>query len=141
MPSGGAPSGGGRPAAAIPAGTAASKPANATQAPPTDPAAVVNAVGTWTYTIESPRGGGGTLTLRKEGDTYSGVVVSSTNNRETPLSSVVVNGNELTYTYDMAFGPNTTTIQVKSIITGDEMTGTMTLGQFGSFPVKGKRNP
>lgn len=139
---GGAPSGGGRPAAAIPAGAAvASKPATTTQAPPADPAAVVNAVGTWTYTIESPRGGGGTLTLRKEGNAYSGVVISSTNNKEVPLSTVVVNGNELTYTYDMAFGPNTTTIQVKSIITGDEMAGTMTLGQFGSFPVKAKRNP
>lgn len=101
----------------------------------------MNAAGSWAYTIESPRGGSGTLTIRKEGEKYSGVILSSTNNREVPLTSVVVNGNELTYTYDMAFGPNTTTIQVKSIITGDAMAGTMTLGQFGSFPVKAKRNP
>jgi hypothetical protein len=101
----------------------------------------VNAAGSWAYTIESPRGGGGTLTIRKEGEKYSGVILSSTTNREVPLTSVVVNGNEITYSYDMAFGPNTTTIQVKSIITGDEMAGTMTLGQFGSFPVKAKRNP
>lgn len=139
MAQGGAPMGGGqRPAVAAPAGAAAARPA---QTPPANPAAVVNAAGTWTYTIESPRGGGGTLTLRKEGDKYSGVIVSSTTNREVPLTSVSVNGNELTYTYDMTFGPNTTTIQVKSIITGDEMTGTMSLGQFGTYPVKAKRNP
>ncbi len=126
------------PAAGAAAGTAAARPATTT---PVDPAAVVAAEGTWTYTIESPQGGGGTLTIKKDGDKYTGVIVSSRTNREAPLSTVTLNGNELTYTYDMSFGPNTTTIQVKSIISGDEMTGTMALGQFGTFPVKAKRAP
>jgi outer membrane receptor protein involved in Fe transport len=136
------PAGGARPTGAAPAAAAAgTRPATTAQTPPADPAAVVKAEGVWTYTIESPQGGGGTVTIRKEGDKYTGVIVSSRTNREAPLSSVTLNGNELTYTYDMTFGPNTTTIQVKSIVTGDDMAGTMTLGNFGSFPVKAKRNP
>lgn len=138
---GAAPAGGGaRPAVVAPAaGAAANKPANT---PPADPTAVVKPEGTWAYTVESPQGAsGGTVTIRKEGDKFTGVIVSSRNNREVPLSSVTLNGNELTYTYDMSFGPNTTTIQVKSIITGDEMTGTMAFGSFGGAPLKAKRNP
>jgi len=128
-----------RPAAAAPvAVAAASRPATAT---PADPTAIVQPEGTWTYTVESPQGGGGTLTIKKDGDKYTGVIVSSRTNREIPLSSVNLNGNELIYTYDMSFGPNTTTIEVKSIISGDEMTGMVALGQFGSYPVKAKRVP
>lgn len=145
MGMGAASGGGARPAGAVPAAGAAAagtRPTAAPQTPPADPAAVVKADGVWTYTVESAQGAsGGTLTLKKEGDKYSGVVVSSRMNREIPLTSVTVNGNELTYTYELAFGPNTTTVQVKSIITGDEMAGTMTIGQFGAVPLKAKRNP
>jgi len=139
---GGAPAGGGaRPTVTAPAGGAATARPGTAQTPPANPNAVVKPEGTWTYTLESPQGGGGTLTIKKEGDKYSGVVVSSRMNREIPLSNVSVNGNELTYAYDLSMGPNTVTIQVKSIITGDEMAGTMAFGSFGSFPMKGKRNP
>ncbi len=103
-----------------------------------DPNAKVVAEGNWTYTVESPQGGGGTLTIKKEGDAYSGTMISSRNNRETPLKTVTVNGNEITYTYEVNFGGNTSVVTVKNIIEGDAMTGTMTM-QFGSFPVKAKR--
>jgi hypothetical protein len=137
-----APAGGGqRPATAVAPAMATSKPGTSAPTAPTDPTAVVDPEGTWSYTVESPQGGGGTLRLKKDGDKYTGVIVSSRNNKEVPLTSVTLAGNELTYTYEMSFGPNTTTIVVKSIVEGDVMTGTMTLGQFGSFPVKAKRAP
>ncbi len=41
-------------------------------APKADPTAVVDPVGTWTYTVESPQGGGGTIVIKKEGEAYSG---------------------------------------------------------------------
>ncbi len=140
-PAGGGGGGGARPAAVAPAAGAGGRPATAPATPPADPAAVVKAEGSWNYTVESPQGGGGTLNIRKEGDKYVGTVMSKTMGREIPLSSVAVNGNELTYTYDLTMGPNTLTVQVKSIITGDEMAGTMAFGTYASFPVKAKRNP
>lgn len=109
-----------------------------TVTPAADPNAVVNAEGRWTYTVESPQGASGTLTIKKTGDTYSGSIINSRNNRETVLKSVTVTGNELNYSYDVSFGGNTSTISVKSIIDGDSMKGTMTSG-FGSFPMSAKR--
>lgn len=105
-----------------------------------DPTAVVDATGTWAYSIESPQGAnGGTLKITKEGDSYAGTIINSRMQKETPIKDVQVNGNELSFNYETSFGPNTNTITVKGVITGDEFAGVMTVGQFGSFPMKAKR--
>ncbi|MEK6782573.1 MAG: TonB-dependent receptor [Bacteroidota bacterium] len=104
-----------------------------------DPTVSVNAVGTWAYTIESPRGGVGNLTIKKDGKKYSGILVNTSANRETQLKTVAVNGNELSFSYETNFGGNTSEIVVKGIISGDQFTGTMQMGQFGSFPFIAKR--
>ena len=129
---GAAQGGGQRPAA----------PAQTTPAPalpPADTAAVVNVEGTWNYTIESPQGGEGTLILKKEGDKYTGTINNKRFNRENPLSQVAVNGNEITFSYEAGFGGNAMTISVKAIVTGDTLSGNMTVGQFGTFPMNGKK--
>jgi outer membrane receptor protein involved in Fe transport len=102
--------------------------------------AVVVAEGTWTYTIESPQGGGGTLKITKQDETYSGVIINSRNNREVALKTVTVNGNELSFTYENSFGPNTMVVSAKGIITGDQFTGTIAIGQFGTFPIAARRS-
>ncbi len=104
-----------------------------------DPTAIVVAVGKWTYTVESPQGGGGTLNITKNGEVYSGTIINSRNNRETPLTSVTLNGNELNFSYEMNFGGNAAVITGKAIIEGDTLNGSTTVGQFGSFPLKGTR--
>ncbi|MBX2898115.1 MAG: TonB-dependent receptor [Cyclobacteriaceae bacterium] len=107
---------------------------------PIDSAAVVVAEGSWEYTVESPQGAnGGKLNLTKEGDGYSGVIVNARFNRETPIKDVKVTGNELSFAYEVNFGGNTATVLVKGIISGDQFTGTMTMGQFGAFPMTAKR--
>ncbi|MBX2915094.1 MAG: TonB-dependent receptor [Cyclobacteriaceae bacterium] len=120
-----------------PAGTLQQKPI---ESAPIDSAAVVVAEGNWEYTIESPQGAnGGTLKITKEGDAYSGVIINARFNRETPIKDVKVTGNELSFTYEVSFGGNTSNILVKGIITGDQFAGSMTMGQFGSFPMTAKR--
>jgi outer membrane receptor protein involved in Fe transport len=104
-----------------------------------DPNAVVVADGTWNYTVESPQGGGGKLIIKKEGETYTGSVISSRNNRETALNTITVKGNELNVAYDVNFGGNTATITIKAIIEGDSMSGSTSVGQFGTFPLKATR--
>jgi outer membrane cobalamin receptor len=113
--------------------------APAAKLPAADTTVTVNAEGTWTYTIESPQGGEGTLTLKKEGDKYTGTINNKRFNRETPLSVVAVNGNELTFSYEMNMGGNPMSISVKAIVTGDAFAGNMTVGQFGTFPINGKK--
>lgn len=105
-----------------------------------DPTAVVEVAGTWQYSVESPQGAnGGILKINKDGDAYTGVIINARFNRETPLKNVKVNGNELSFSYEVSFGGNTNEIIVKGVVTGDQFTGTMTMGQFGAMPMTAKR--
>jgi hypothetical protein len=115
-------------------------PAVNNNAPKADPTAVVEAAGTWTYTVESPQGGGGTIMIKKDGEVYSGTLTNNRFNRENELKSVTVNGNEITFGYETNFGGNTNVVTVKATIAGDTMSGTMSVGQFGTFPINAKRN-
>lgn len=104
-----------------------------------DPTIQVDPTGTWAYTIESPQGGSGTLLLKKEGDQLSGIIVNNRNNKETTLNNIELVGNGLTFDYEASFGPNTNTVNVVLVIKEDSMEGTMSIGSFGSFPMKGTR--
>ncbi len=104
-----------------------------------DASKVVNAAGTWTYTVESPQGGGGKLLIKKDGDKYSGTITSTRSNKETALSSVTVNGNEINISYEVSFGGNTMNFTIKGTIKEDELNGNMSVGQFGTFPINAKR--
>jgi outer membrane receptor protein involved in Fe transport len=116
------------------------KPAGNVKAVPTDPTAVVKAEGKWSYTIESPQGGEGILTIKKEGDGYSGSITNTRFKTETTLSAVKVSGNELSFQYEITRPDgNQMSIQVTSIVTGGALAGEMSVGQFGSFPIKATR--
>ncbi len=105
-----------------------------------DPTAIVDAAGTWAYTIESPQGAnGGTLKINKEGEAYAGTIINSRMKSETALKNVLVTGNELTFSYEASFGPNTSEVTVKGVITNGEFAGSMSVGQFGAFPMKAKK--
>ncbi|PZR38459.1 MAG: TonB-dependent receptor [Azospira oryzae] len=135
---GGMQQGGGRSGAAMGGNRPGAATVN-TKVAAVDPAAVVNAEGTWTYTLDSPQGGAGKIVIRKEGDKFTGTITNNRSSKETPLSSVTLNGNEITMAYEVSFGGNTMNVSVKGTITGDELNGNMSVGQFGSFPINGKR--
>ncbi|HEX8060308.1 MAG TPA: TonB-dependent receptor, partial [Cyclobacteriaceae bacterium] len=139
--SGGAAGGnrGGAPGAQRPAGQQQQAPAGNGNAAKADPTVVVDPVGTWSYTVDSPQGGGGTIVIRKEGDVYAGTMTNNRFNRENPLKSVTMNGNEITFGYENSFNGNTNTVTVKATIANDTMSGMMSVGQFGSFPISASR--
>ena len=143
---GGGQSGGGAPQGQRGAGnrqqrgnTQQTKAATEISLPEADPAAEVNVVGTWNYTVESPQGGEGELVIKRENDMYTGYITNKRFNNETPLSSVTVNGNELIFNYTVNRQGNEVATKVRSIITGDELTGEMTVGEVGRFPIKATR--
>jgi outer membrane receptor protein involved in Fe transport len=118
----------------------AGQKSNAAKTPPADPTAVVKADGTWNYTVESPQGGEGAIVINKEGEVYGGTISNKRFNSTTQLSSVKVNGNELSFEYEVTRQDgNKMVTQVKAIITGDTLSGNMSVGQFGTFPVKATR--
>jgi outer membrane receptor protein involved in Fe transport len=127
---GGQRSGGFTPGAGAAAGAAATK---APALPPADVTKTVDATGTWNYKVESPQGGEGTIVILKDGDKYTGTITSRRGTSQ--LSEVKVNGNELTFHYDFNTPNGAMTMQVKSIIEDTKMTGNITVGQFGTFPL------
>ncbi len=137
---GGGNSGGGQ----APQRSGGYSPQASTQKPivlaPVDTAAVVMPEGTWDYTVESSQGGSGVITIVKEGDTLTGKIKNNQFNSENNLSSVSLNGNELSFSYEVPMGGSTMVIQVKSIITDDDLSGSMAVGQFGTYPIKAKRS-
>lgn len=137
MAQGGGFGGGGRGGA--PAGRPATAPVAAAPAVKADPTAVVKAEGVWDYTVQSPQGGEGKITIEKKEGQYTGTITSTRGNRTTPLENVKVVGNQLTFSYTLSFGGNSVVIGVKAAITGDVLAGTMVLGQFGEFPINAKR--
>lgn len=134
MPQGGG--GGGRGQAPATTVVPTATPAN-TNAPKDTVA--YEAAGTWNYTIESPQGGMGTLTIKKEGNVYSGIIANNRSKRETPIKDVVYKDNQLSFSYEVSFGGNTAVIAVKGSITKDQFTGTMSVGSFGAFPMNATR--
>jgi hypothetical protein len=117
------------------------RPATAQPATPKSPDAVIyEAAGTWTYTIDSPQGGGGTIVIKKENGMYSGTIKTERMKEETKFTSITVNGNDVAMAYTVNFGGNTVPVDIKGTINDNEMNGTMSLGQFRSFNLVGKRS-
>jgi outer membrane receptor protein involved in Fe transport len=137
---GGAPQGGGGGGRSqTPAGGFQNKPAATVATPAKTDTVAYEAAGTWSYTVDSPQGGMGTFKIKKESDKYSGTIMSNRSTREMPIKEITYKQNELTLVYEVSFGGNTANIVMKGTVNKDQFTGTLTVGQFGSFPVNATR--
>lgn len=137
-PQGGNGQGGGRQRGATPAKQNTRPAAQAT--PRSDDGTLHNAAGTWTYTIDSPQGGGGTIILTRNGEQYGGTIRRDRAPAEVALQDVRVSGNDITFSYPASFGGNTISVKVKGSISKDAMLGTMTMGEMRTFNLTGKRS-
>jgi hypothetical protein len=117
------------------------KPADAKSTSSADSTAKpVDATGVWNYSVETQMGTTtGKITIKKEGNVYSGTIFSSRTNKETPFTSVKVIGNELTASYTSNFGGNEVQITITGPINGDVFDGTMNFGTMRSIPLKAER--
>ena len=105
-----------------------------------DSTAVVRPEGNWQYTIESPQGGEGVLSISKNGDSYAGTITNKRFNSTTELKSILVKGNELSFDYEVPGpGGNIMPVSVKAVIKEAAFNGSVAVGQFGTFPIKAKR--
>jgi hypothetical protein len=76
------------------------------------------------------------LTVEVDGDTFSGSNSGPMGNQE--ITGGTVDGNTITWSSNITV-PMPMTLDCKVTIEGDEVTGTVTAGMFGSFPMTGKR--
>jgi hypothetical protein len=98
--------------------------------------------GTWSYSTETPQGTStGKVRIKNEGGNYTGTITSAMTNQETALKSVSVDGNTLNFTFGFNAGGSELTIEASVKIDGNEFEGNMSVGQFGSFPMRGTKDP
>lgn len=98
--------------------------------------------GKWSYTTETPQGNStGVINIKNEAGTYSGTITNSMSDRETELKSIMVDGNVLSFSFGFDAGGGSMTIDVNLTIDGTDFEGTMSVGQYGSFPMKGSKDP
>jgi imidazolonepropionase-like amidohydrolase len=98
--------------------------------------------GTWSYTTDTPQGAGtGKLIIKEDRGNYSGTITNSFSGKETEIKSVSLDGSSLTFSFTIDMGGNPMNISVNVSIDGDSFDGTMTVGTYGSFPIKGTKDP
>ncbi len=98
--------------------------------------------GTWSTITQSPQGNTeGKLTIKKDGSNYTGVLSGGRTPAPIDIKDVSLDGETLTFNYTLSFGGNSIKVEVEVTIDGDSFKGTSSVGQFGSFPTEGTKDP
>ena len=93
--------------------------------------------GNWTCTVSSPMGPQTlTLAVQSAGDTFTGNASGQLGTIE--LENGRVDGETLTWKMGIKV-PMPMSLDGKATVAGDSLTGTVTAGAFGSWPITGQR--
>jgi hypothetical protein len=93
-------------------------------------------------TTETPQGkNDGKVTFKKDGTDYSGTISGGRLPNDIALDVVELNGNNLRFTYTVTFGGQTMSVECSGTIEGESFSGTASIGQYGSFPMEGTKDP
>jgi len=93
--------------------------------------------GTWNVVVKSPMGDQpSTLTLKADGGTLTGTASAQGNTN--PIANGKVDGDTISWSNSITT-PFPMTLEFTGKVAGDDLTGTVKAGSFGSFPFSGKR--
>lgn len=98
--------------------------------------------GSWSYTMTIPgEEQTGTITITNEDGELSGTMVSDQDDEqeEIELENMSIDGDEVSFEIEINDGAITATFDIK--VDEDTFEGTVAVGEFGSFPVKGEKDP
>lgn len=102
--------------------------------------ATVDPSGTWTYSFEAAGNTmSGTMTIKKDGDSYSGKMTSPMTGQEGEMESFSINGNEIAFSVSVNAQGQSITVDYEMTVDGDAMDGKVTAGQYGTFDVSAQR--
>jgi len=98
---------------------------------------MANIDGSWDTVTKSPMGEQkATLTIQSSGDTFTGQYSGAMGT--TDVKNGKVDGDTLTFSLDITV-PMPMTLTGEATVEGDTLTGQVTAGAFGSFPMTGTR--
>ena len=93
--------------------------------------------GNWDTLVKSPMGDQkAVLSIVSSGDTFSGTYSGAMGNTE--IKDGKIDGDKLTWKIDITV-PMPMTLDGEATVDGDTITGTLTAGAFGAFPLSGTR--
>ena len=94
--------------------------------------------GNWNLVVSTPMGERrATLSLKADGDTLTGSQMADGNTAE--IFDGTVNGNQLSWKVSIS-DPMPLTLEFNGIVDGNEVTGSVMLGNFGSSSFSGTRS-
>jgi hypothetical protein len=98
------------------------------------------AAGTWQVTTNSPQGTvTGTLTVNATADGFDGTM--STDMGSGPVSNGEVSGTRISWTFVLNVQGQRIELRYAGELSGDRISGTVTAGEFGSFPFTAQKRP
>jgi hypothetical protein len=98
----------------------------------------VTADGNWSLVVSTPMGERrATLSLKADGGALTGSQMADGNTAE--IFDGTVNGNQLSWKVSIS-DPMPLTLEFNGTVDGDEVTGSVTLGNFGSSSFSGTRS-
>jgi imidazolonepropionase-like amidohydrolase len=113
---------------------------------PKGDAGTVSIEGTWDYTSDTPAGSSsGTLTFEKSGETYKGAITyddpAGNGKTSSPMNNITLSGSTLSFSFDVAAGGMSLVVTVSGEINEDRFDGSMSLAEYGSFPLNATKKP
>ena len=98
---------------------------------------MANVDGSWNTVTQSPMGNQqAVLTVQSSGDSFTGTFNGAMGSTE--VKDGKVDGDRLTWAIDITV-PMPMTLTAEATVDGDKLSGTVTAGAFGSFPITGTR--
>ncbi|WP_232826681.1 amidohydrolase family protein [Cognataquiflexum aquatile] len=102
--------------------------------------------GFWEYTSDTPAGSSsGTLEIKKEGDSYKGTITydnpAGGGQASSEMKNINLSGSNLTFSFDVAAGGMSLVVNVSGEVSGDQISGNLSLAEYGSFPMNATKKP
>ncbi len=106
----------------------------------------VDLSGKWEYETESPAGSSeGSMEISKDGDDYSGTITyddpAGSGPATAPISNFNLEGNSVSFSFGVVAEGMNIEVTVTGVLDGNTIEGTMSVGEYGSFPFEATRNP
>lgn len=98
--------------------------------------------GAWSFTAHTPQGIDLKVVFKKSADNqWSGSVSENRLPKPAGLNSVTVHDKNLTFVYDVIYEGKSYEVTIDGQLEGERFNGKMNVGEFGQFPVEGKKTP